>query len=77
MTDERLEIYADGTRPATLNDGVGTQTDFATLADAVVAWRSLPSAAKIRATVKLIGGPVYTAQQINRLHYAPKPRAAE
>jgi hypothetical protein len=28
---------------------------------------------KIRATVKVIGGPVYTAHQIDRLHYGPKP----
>jgi hypothetical protein len=34
----------------------------------------LSSAQKIRATVKVIGGPVYTAQQIHRLHFGPKPR---
>jgi hypothetical protein len=28
---------------------------------------------KIRATVKVIGGPVYTAHQIDRLDYGPKP----
>jgi hypothetical protein len=27
---------------------------------------------KIRATVKVIGGPVYRAHQINRLFYKPK-----
>jgi hypothetical protein len=37
----------------------------------------LPSAKKIRATVKVIGGQVYRAQQIERFHYGPKPDAAE
>ena len=73
VTGDDLRIFVDLTRPATLNDGVGSQTDFATLEAAVVAWRALPSARKIRATVKVIGGPVYAAHQINRLHYG-KPR---
>jgi hypothetical protein len=77
MTDDGLKIFVDGTWPATLNDGVGSQTDFATLEGAVVAWRALPSAVKIRATVKVIGGAVYRAQQIERLHYGPKADAAE
>jgi predicted NAD/FAD-dependent oxidoreductase len=42
------------------------------LQEAVLAWLALPSAQKIRATVKVIGA-VYTAQQIHRLHYGPKP----
>jgi hypothetical protein len=32
VTDDHLKIYVDATRPATLNDGAGNQTDFATLA---------------------------------------------
>jgi hypothetical protein len=77
VTDDDLRIFVDATRPATLNDGVGSQTDFATLEAAIVAWRALPSAQKIRATVKVIGGPVYTAHQIDRLHYGPKPGSAK
>jgi hypothetical protein len=38
-----------------------------------LAWHGLPAEQKIRATVKMIGGPVYTAHQIDRLHYGPKP----
>jgi hypothetical protein len=34
----------------------------------VLAWLALPSAQKIRATVKVIGGPVYTAHQVDRFH---------
>ena len=59
--------------PATLNDGAGKLTDYATLQEAVLAWHALPSELKIRATVKMIGGPVYTAHPIDRLHYGPKP----
>jgi hypothetical protein len=33
----------------------------------------LPTEQKTRATVKVIGGPVYTAHHIHRLHYGPKP----
>jgi hypothetical protein len=66
-------IYVDAGVPATLNDGAGAQTDCETLQDAVLKWLALPSAQKIRATVKVIGGPVYTAQQIHRLHFGLKP----
>jgi hypothetical protein len=72
MTDDDHKIFVDATRPATLDDGGGKQTDFATLEDAVVAWRALPPSMKIRATVKVIGGPVYRAHQIDRLYYEPK-----
>jgi hypothetical protein len=72
VTDD-FKIYVDAARPATLNDGAGKQTDCATLQEAVLAWHALPSEQKIRATVKMIGGPVYTAHQIDRLHYGPKP----
>jgi hypothetical protein len=72
MTDD-FKIYVDAARPATLNDGAGKQTDCATLQEAVLAWHALPSEQKIRATVKMIGGPVYTAHQIDRLHYGSKP----
>jgi hypothetical protein len=46
VTEDHLKIYVDATRPATLNDRAGVQTDFATLEAAVTAWRALPSAAK-------------------------------
>jgi hypothetical protein len=56
-------IYVDAGRPATLNDGAAKLTDCPTLQEAVLAWRALPSEQKVRATVKVIGGPVYTAHQ--------------
>ena len=75
IKEQRLtdKIYVDATRPATLNDGAGLQTDCPTLGEAVTAWQRLPPEQKIRATIKVIGGPVYTACQIDRLHQGPKP----
>jgi hypothetical protein len=72
MRDD-YKIYVDATQPATLNDGAGVLTDCPTLGEAVTAWQRLPPGQKIRATIKVIGGPVYTAQEIERLHYGPKP----
>ena len=70
---EDYKIYVDGGQPATLNDGAGTLTDCATLQEAVLAWQRLAPGRKIRATVKVIGGPVYNAHEIERLHDGPKP----
>jgi hypothetical protein len=72
MSDD-YKIYVDATRPATLNDGAGVLTDCTTLQEAILAWQRLAPEQKIRATVKVIGGPVYTAQQIERVHFGPKP----
>ena len=70
MSDD-YKINVDADRPATLNNGAGVLTDCATLRDAVMAWRWLPLEQKMLATVKLIGGRVYSAQEIERLHYGP------
>jgi hypothetical protein len=70
---EDYKIYVDGGQPATLNDGAGTLTDCATLQEAVLAWQRLAPGRKIRATVKVIGRPIYNAHEIERLHYGPKP----
>ncbi|MGA9210444.1 MAG: hypothetical protein WB347_21800 [Terriglobales bacterium] len=72
MSDD-YKIYVDATQLATLNNGAGVLTDCATLQEAVLAWRRLPPEQKIRATVKVIGGPVYSAHESERLHYGPKP----
>jgi hypothetical protein len=67
------KIYVDASQPATLNNEAGVLTDCATLQEAVLAWQRLAPKQKIRATVKVIGGPVYTVKEIGRLHYGPKP----
>ncbi len=41
--------------------------------EAVLAWQRLAPEQKIRATVKVIGGPVYGAYEIERLHYGTTP----
>jgi hypothetical protein len=70
---EDYRIYVDGEQSATLNDGGGALTDYRTLQEAVLAWRGLRPEQKVRATVKVIGGPVYSAYEIDRLYYVPKP----
>ena len=72
MSDD-YKIYVDASQPATLNNGAGALTDFAILQEAVLAWQRLAPEQKIRATVKVIGGPVYTVKEIERLCYGPKP----
>jgi hypothetical protein len=66
---EQDRIYVDGSLPATLNDGAGTMVDFPTLEEAVLAWRSLKGGHKIRATIKLIGGRVFRATDVDRIRY--------
>jgi len=72
MSDD-YKIYVDAGQPATLNDCACVLTDCATLQEAVLAWHRLAPEQKIRATVKVIGGPVYRAHEIERLRYGPKP----
>ena len=72
MSDD-YKIYVDARQPATLNNGPGATTDCATLQEAVLAWHRLAPEEKIRATIKVIGGPVYRAHEIERLHYGQKP----
>jgi hypothetical protein len=67
------KIYVDAGRPATLSNGAGALTDCATLQEAVLAWQRLTPEQKIRATVKVIGGPLYTVKEIDRLCYGTKP----
>jgi hypothetical protein len=71
MTDD-YRIYVDPNWPATLNDGAGVLTDFPTLQEAVLAWRRLAPEQKITATIRVVGGPIYTVKQIDRLHFGPK-----
>ena len=72
-TSDDYKIYIDAGQPATLNNGAAAQTDCATLQEAVSAWHRLAPEQKIRATVKVIGGPVYRAHEIDRLHDEQKP----
>jgi hypothetical protein len=75
MNDD-YKIYVDAELPATLNSGTGVSIDCATLQEAVLAWHKLAPRQKIRATVRVIGGRVYSAHEIEQLHYGPKPDAS-
>ena len=57
-----------------LNSGGGVLDDCPTLQEAVMAWHRLAPEQKKRATVKVFGGPLYIAEEIERLHYGHKPR---
>jgi hypothetical protein len=72
MSDEK--IYVDPSRPATLNNG-GALDDCPTLEQAIMAWRRLTPEQKKRATIRVMGGPLYTANEIERLHYGRKARS--
>jgi hypothetical protein len=67
------KIYVDAEQPATLNDGARKLTDYLTLKEAVMAWHRLPPELTKRATIKVFGGPVYTAAEIVRLRYRQRP----
>ena len=58
MSDD-YKIYVDGGQPAILNNGAGALTDYPSLQEAVLAWRGLPPEQKVRATIKVVRGPVY------------------
>jgi hypothetical protein len=66
------KIYVDAAHPATLNNGAGKLTNGLTLQEAVMAWHRLPPELTKRATIKIIGGPVYNATEIVRVHYGRK-----
>ena len=72
-TPEDCNNYVDAGQPATLNGRAGKLPDCSYPQEAVLAWHALPAEQKMRATVKVIGGPVYTAHHIHRLHYGAKP----
>ncbi len=66
------KIYVDAERPATLNNG-SVLIDCLTLQEAAIAWDKLTAKQKRRATIKVFGGPLYTAAEIKRFFYGPKP----
>jgi len=65
MNEEK--ICVDASRPATLNNG-GSLDDWPSLQEAVVAWDRLPPEQRKHATIRVIGGPLFTAAEIELLH---------
>jgi hypothetical protein len=64
---EDARIFVDATRPATLHNG-GVSIDWPTLRDAVMAWHRLRPEQARAATIRVIGGTLYTAAEIPKLH---------
>jgi hypothetical protein len=71
------KIYVDISQPATLLCGTKL-IDCPTLGEAVLAFDRLPEGDREQATIKVntLGGATYTAEEIDRLHVAPKKKDA-
>ena len=68
MSDQKLLVYAVG--PAILFNGP-IWIDCSTLQEAVMEWYRLPPDRAQRASIRLIGRPLYHAAEIARLDYRP------
>ena len=65
------KIHVDGSRPATFHNGA-VSTDFPTLQDAIMAWHKLRPEQAQRASIRIIGGQLYTAAEIPKLYNGSK-----
>jgi hypothetical protein len=68
--NEADKIYVNAGQPAVLKYS-GRSVDCLTLQEAVVEWHRLPPDVRQQATIKVAGSTVYTAKEIDRLHYGP------
>jgi hypothetical protein len=68
MSDQKLFVAAG---PATLFNGANW-IDCSTLREAVMEWQKLSPERAERASIRLIGGPLYKAAEIARLDYRAK-----
>jgi hypothetical protein len=72
MSDDD-KIYVDASQPAILQHA-GQSIDCPTLGEAVMEWHRLPANDRAQATIRVRGGTVYAAGEIDRLHHGPKPK---
>jgi hypothetical protein len=63
---EDEKIHVDVSRPATLHNGA-VSTDYPTLQDAIMAWNRLRPEQAQRASIRIIGGKLYVADEIPQL----------
>jgi hypothetical protein len=71
MTDDMERLYVDASTPhATLIDQ-GKRMECPTLGEAVMTWHRLAEDRKAAAII-WVSGKVYTADEIDRMHYGPK-----
>ncbi len=61
------KIQPDRSRPATLHNGAAS-TDFPTLKEAIMAWHRLRPEQAQKASIRVIGGILYTAAEIPKLY---------
>jgi hypothetical protein len=68
------KIYVDASQRATLRYAGGS-VECPTLQEAVIAWRKLSDKDRHQATIQVnvVGGPLHTADEIDRLYHAPEP----
>jgi hypothetical protein len=63
---EDEKIHVDVSRPATLHNGA-VSTDSSTLKDAIMAWNRLRPEQARRASIRIIGGQLYSAAELPKL----------
>lgn len=73
MTDEYEKLYVDASAPRAALIDQDRTVPCPTLGEAVMEWHRLPQDRKAAATIR-VAGKVYTAGEIDRMHYGPEPR---
>jgi hypothetical protein len=63
---EDEKIHVDVSPPATLHNGA-VSTDFPTLKDAIMAWNRLRPEQARTASIRIIGGQLYSAAELPKL----------
>jgi hypothetical protein len=72
MTDDPPDkLYVDAATPSAALIDQGERMECPTLGEAVMAWHRLSEGRKAAAII-WVSGKVYTAEQIDRMHYGPK-----
>jgi hypothetical protein len=70
MTNDPEERYVDAATPSAALIDQGKSMECPTLGEAVMAWRRLSEDRKAAAII-WVSGKVYTADEIDRMHYTP------
>jgi hypothetical protein len=72
MTDDMEKLYVDASTPRANLIDQGETMECPTLGEAVMAWHRLAEERKAAAII-WVSGKVYTADEIDRMDYGPKP----
>jgi hypothetical protein len=71
--DEADKLYVDAGTPRAALIVDGKLTQCPTLGEAAMEWHRLPDGSSKSAATIRVGGTTYTAAEIDRMHYGPKP----